>query len=430
MAQMSVAPPSMPIIAASPSAAPQDMAAETVPGEEAGIDFAAVLKKQIALPAKDAPKSVNIAALVPPQSSVSDEEKPAEEGLPAAPDLAALMPALVGLMPAAASDKPLDISAAAPQDGRRLLISAMQGASMRNPMLPNAAIPAANAAIPASLAPQAAGARPADANATILPGTIPFAAIDAVATDAASAEDNASRAQQPRLPTGLAAQSAQDSAAAAKSVGADLEMPVAPADRNRPPVVEALKSPTAADQAKPVAAEPLAAATAVATAASDAPISGATPLAHNTAAAGTPSSTRIDTPVGNRGWDSEFAQKVVLLANRHEGRAELTLTPPQLGKVEITISVNGDQSSATFVSASPAAREALEQALPRLREMMAEAGISLGQASVSAESAQRGQDEAPTAGRDGRGSGAEAPKAAETAAQWVRRSNGLIDTFA
>ena len=189
-------------------------------------------------------------------------------------------------------------------------------------------------------------------------------------------------------------------------------------------------APTAADQAKPVAAEPLAAATAVATAASDAPISGATPLAHNTAAAGTPSSTRIDTPVGNRGWDSEFAQKVVLLANRHEGRAELTLTPPQLGKVEITISVNGDQSSATFVSASPAAREALEQALPRLREMMAEAGISLGQASVSAESAQRGQDEAPTAGRDGRGSGAEAPRAAETAAQWVRRSNGLIDTFA
>lgn len=423
MAQMSVAPPSMPIIAASPSAAPQDMAAETVPGEEAGIDFAAVLKKQIALPAKDAPKSVNIAALVPPQSSVSDEEKPAEEGLPAAPDLAALMPALAGLTPAAASDKPLDFSAAAPQDGRRLLISAIQGASMRNPMLPNAAIPA-------SLAPQAAGASPADANATILPGTIPFAAIDAVATDAASAEDNASRAQQPRLPTGLAAQSAQDSAAAAKSVGADLEMPVAPADRNRPPVVEALKSPTAADQAKPVAAEPLAAATAVATAASDAPISGATPLAHNTAAAGTPSSTRIDTPVGNRGWDSEFAQKVVLLANRHEGRAELTLTPPQLGKVEITISVNGDQSSATFVSASPAAREALEQALPRLREMMAEAGISLGQASVSAESAQRGQDEAPTAGRDGRGSGAEAPKAAETAAQWVRRSNGLIDTFA
>lgn len=423
MAQMSVAPPSMPIIAASPSAAPQDMAAETVPGEEAGIDFAAVLKKQIALPAKDAPKSVNIAALVPPQSSVSDEEKPAEEGLPAAPDLAALMPALAGLTPAAASDKPLDFSAAAPQDGRRLLISAIQGASMRNPMLPNAAIPA-------SLAPQAAGASPADANATILPGTIPFAAIDAVATDAASAEDNASRAQQPRLPTGLAAQSAQDSAAAAKSVGADLEMPVAPADRNRPPVVEALKSPTAADQAKPVAAEPLAAATAVATAASDAPISGATPLAHNTAAAGTPSSTRIDTPVGNRGWDSEFAQKVVLLANRHEGRAELTLTPPQLGKVEITISVNGDQSSATFVSASPAAREALEQALPRLREMMAEAGISLGQASVSAESAQRGQDEAPTAGRDGRGSGAEAPRAAETAAQWVRRSNGLIDTFA
>lgn len=154
------------------------------------------------------------------------------------------------------------------------------------------------------------------------------------------------------------------------------------------------------------------------------------PPAHAAKAGEAPAAMRVDTPVGSRGWDAEVGQKIVLLANRHESRAELSLTPPHLGKLDITISVSGEQTSATFVSASPAAREALEQALPRLREMLAEAGISLGQASVSAESAQRGQDEAPTAGRDGRGSGAEAPKAAETAAQWVRRSNGLIDTFA
>jgi flagellar hook-length control protein FliK len=114
--------------------------------------------------------------------------------------------------------------------------------------------------------------------------------------------------------------------------------------------------------------------------------------------------------------------------NRLESRAELTLTPPQMGRVEVSISVSGDQTSAAFVSASPAAREALEQALPRLREILAEAGITLGQASVNAESPRQDRDGAPAGQRGGNrnmeSAGAAAP------AQWLRRSEGLIDTFA
>ncbi len=419
MAQMSVAPPSMPIIAASQSAAPQDTAAEAAPGEETGIDFAAVLKKQIALPAKDAPRTENIAALVPAQSSIPDEERPAaEEGLPVAPDLAALMPALAALMPTTTTETPLKQTTAVPAEGRRPIIPTIPHLAASNTVVQNEEIPLATT--PLATTPQAT----TQAAVTGIP--VSFAQIG---TAAAAGEENVLAPQTlPRPSAGLAGQTAQDAATAAKPGGAELQLPVAPADRARPLVVGAHMPPVAADQAKPIAAEPLAAATAVATAGSDAPVSGTTPLGQNAPTQNNPASTRIDTPVGNRGWDTEFAQKVVLLANRHEGRAELTLTPPQLGKVEITISVNGDQSSATFVSASPAAREALEQALPRLREMMAEAGISLGQASVSAESAQRGQDEAPTTGRGGRDSAA--PRAAETATQWVQRGSGLIDTFA
>lgn len=139
----------------------------------------------------------------------------------------------------------------------------------------------------------------------------------------------------------------------------------------------------------------------------------------------------VTTPLGARGWEGEIGQKITLLANRQESRAELTLTPPHLGRLEVSISISGDQTSATFVSASPAAREALEQALPRLREILAEAGISLGQASVNAESSRQEGGNLPSehpAGDGYRHGGerAEAP----LATGWAYRSEGMIDTFA
>ncbi len=415
MAQMSVAPPSIPVIAASQAATPQGMAADAAPGDEAGIDFAAVLKAQIAPPAKDAPETENIAALMPTQPRGSDEEAPTEGGLPVAPDLAALIPALAALMPAAAARTPAVQTAAVPADDRRTF----------NPTIPNALLP--NATIPNPNGTTSDAADPITTTQVAANGIpVSFAQI------AAEAQGSGENSPHPHLQsppaTGLSDHKAQDASKAANPGGIEAQLPAAPADRARPIVAEAQMLPIAADQAKPMAADSLAAATPIASAVSDAPVSGTAALVHIAPAASTQTSMRIETPVGNHGWDAELAQKIVLLANRHEGRAELTLTPPQLGKVEITISINGDQTSATFVSASPAAREALEQALPRLREMMAEAGISLGQASVSAESAQRGQDESPTTGRGGRGS--DAPRDNETTTQWVQRSSGLIDTFA
>jgi flagellar hook-length control protein FliK len=120
----------------------------------------------------------------------------------------------------------------------------------------------------------------------------------------------------------------------------------------------------------------------------------------------------------------------VWLAGRNESRAELTLTPPQMGKIEVSLSVSpGGETTAHFVSPSPQVREALEQSIARLREVFAAAGIALGQTSVSADTPARDQ-------RDpGRGAprrhGDELPAAAMGAGAntltAVRR--GLVDTF-
>jgi len=89
--------------------------------------------------------------------------------------------------------------------------------------------------------------------------------------------------------------------------------------------------------------------------------------------------------VGTPAWGQELGQRIVWMANSQESQAELVLTPPQLGRVAVSLSIIGDQATASFVCANPVVREALEAALPRLRETLAEAGIQLGQAHVGAE---------------------------------------------
>ncbi len=105
--------------------------------------------------------------------------------------------------------------------------------------------------------------------------------------------------------------------------------------------------------------------------------------------ANAPATMTITQPVGEAGWGQEVGQRIVWMANRSEGRAELVLTPPQMGRVEVSLTVSGDQATASFASANPVVREALEAALPRLREVLAEAGIQLGQAQVGAENARQ-----------------------------------------
>lgn len=97
----------------------------------------------------------------------------------------------------------------------------------------------------------------------------------------------------------------------------------------------------------------------------------------------------VESPVKSPGFAGEFADKVVWMAGRQGQIAELSLNPPQMGSVEVRLTVSGGEAGAQFFSANPAVREALEAALPKLREMMAQAGLNLGDANVRDQSLQQ-----------------------------------------
>lgn len=100
----------------------------------------------------------------------------------------------------------------------------------------------------------------------------------------------------------------------------------------------------------------------------------------------------VATEFGKPAWGNDFNQQITWLATQKHQIAELHLHPAELGPVEVILHISNDQStqvSAQFTSPHLAVREAIESALPRLREMMAENGITLGNTTVGAETSQQ-----------------------------------------
>ncbi len=145
--------------------------------------------------------------------------------------------------------------------------------------------------------------------------------------------------------------------------------------------------------------------------------------------------------VGTEAWEHQVGQKVVYMVGNEEQTASLTLNPPDLGPLQVVLSVTNDQASVSFSANQEEVRQALENALPRLREMMSESGIALGNASVNAgmpDSGQAREQAARNGGGfsgNGRGRGDGGTTVDEPAARTVTRSvalgdRGMVDTFA
>lgn len=93
--------------------------------------------------------------------------------------------------------------------------------------------------------------------------------------------------------------------------------------------------------------------------------------------------TGVPVTVGSPQWSQAVGDKVLWLAAQNVSAAEIRLDPPELGPMQVKVSVNQDQASVTFISPHPAVREALDQQLNRLREMFSEQGLNLVNVDVS-----------------------------------------------
>lgn len=91
---------------------------------------------------------------------------------------------------------------------------------------------------------------------------------------------------------------------------------------------------------------------------------------------------RIPVKVGNDGWNTAIGQHMLRMSAEQMKTAELELNPPELGPLKVVLDLQSDQLSTTFVTGSAQVQQALEASVPRLQEMMSQAGYQLNQVNV------------------------------------------------
>lgn len=141
-----------------------------------------------------------------------------------------------------------------------------------------------------------------------------------------------------------------------------------------------------------VSSEAMASALAVSGAAGEtaARISGGNELAFNlpapqpiAAATGASLPSSIATPVSHPAWPSQLGQQLIQLVQRGgEQHVQMKLHPAELGPLSISLKMTEHGAQAQFLSAHAQVRQVIEQAIPQLREALAEQGISLSDTSV------------------------------------------------
>lgn len=148
--------------------------------------------------------------------------------------------------------------------------------------------------------------------------------------------------------------------------------------------------------------------------------------------ASSPATGVMDAPlrslIGSPRWADELGSRLVLMSARGQHEGALSLTPEHLGPVEVRISVNQNTAHVWFGAQHADTRAALMEAMPRLRELFAEAGLSLGQAGVSHE-APRGGGRESVAGENPVRVEEDGARSGRVPQSLRRIANALVDLY-
>ncbi|PKH88736.1 flagellar hook-length control protein FliK [Colwellia sp. Bg11-28] len=85
--------------------------------------------------------------------------------------------------------------------------------------------------------------------------------------------------------------------------------------------------------------------------------------------------------------------KVLITINQKLQQFDITLDPPEFGNMQVRVNLQGEQASVNFVVQNQQAKEALEQNIHKLKEMLSEQGVDVGGANVEQQDQQQNQNE-------------------------------------
>jgi len=96
--------------------------------------------------------------------------------------------------------------------------------------------------------------------------------------------------------------------------------------------------------------------------------------------------------------------KVMLTINQKLQQFDITLDPPEFGNMQVRVNLQGEQASVNFVVQNQQAKDALEQNMHKLRDMLSEQGVDVGDANVEQQDQQQNSNEQSLGENNGNGS--------------------------
>ncbi|HDS1123646.1 TPA: flagellar hook-length control protein FliK [Stenotrophomonas maltophilia] len=131
------------------------------------------------------------------------------------------------------------------------------------------------------------------------------------------------------------------------------------------------------------------------------------------------------------GFDQAIGARLGWLADQKIGHAHIRLSPDDMGPVDVRLQLNGDKVHASFSSPHVDVRQALENSLPRLRELLGEQGFQLAHADVGHQApGGDGNASGPSGGGGLGGDGEPTPGDGSVSSAQLIRQRGLLDAYA
>ncbi len=145
-------------------------------------------------------------------------------------------------------------------------------------------------------------------------------------------------------------------------------------------------------------------------------------------------------PFNHSQWRDEMANRISWLVRNNQSAAQLRINPAHLGPMEISINISQEQASVSFVSQHLQVREAVELAIPRLREMLEQQGLNLADVDISsghshaalqhAGSGNESTDDSGLSAGTSDECGPECEDTAQSATLEAEQSIGILDEYA
>ncbi len=149
--------------------------------------------------------------------------------------------------------------------------------------------------------------------------------------------------------------------------------------------------------------------------------------------ASSPFLASISYPLRHPQWSQSVGKRIVFMVNQQMQQAQIRLNPEHLGPVQVRLQIDRDQMVSVAMTAQHGTtREALEAAIPKLKEMLEEAGIHFDSVSVEDERHFSAfKDEQSQSSSRGKQGGTSANDAVETESPKIKtNTDNMIDFYA